>query len=285
MSEYIEVHLTHLRAAGMSDRTIYDRGRLLRHIDKALPHGLDRCAREEIETYLARKLRAESRAAYFGHLAGYWAHMCAGDEPYFTRNPMANLARPRVPRGVPDPVTEDELLWCLAHSAGMWPLVITLAAYAALRRGDIAALERADVTADRIHIRNGKGGVEAYVPTMPQVWALVEPLPAGRLLRRRDGREPTAGWLGVMAQYHFGMRLRRPDIHLHRFRHFCATRLTEDGVPTAVVAQVMRHRDLNTTARYIQVAERRVRTAMLGSLAGAGSDRPGQSPAGESSAA
>jgi integrase len=276
MTDYIADHCTHLEAAGYSQQTVDDRKRLLRHVDAALPRGLYYCARQEIETYLARKLSPSSRAIYYRHLKGFWDDMCAGEAPYFAVHPMAGMKRPRFQPGLPNPVTEEDLQWCLERSTGQMRLAITIAAHEGLRRAEIVALEREDVTADRIHIRRGKGGQEAYVPTMPAVWAMVEPMPPGPLFHRRDGRPVTARWLGSLAAEHFRTRLRRPDIHLHRFRHLLATRLTAAGVPTAVVATALRHRDLNSTARYIGVSEQQARDAMLSSLPGPSDSRPGQ---------
>jgi integrase len=262
MTDYIEVHVIHLKAGGYSPRTINDRQRLLRHVDAALPHGLYHSCREETEAYLARDLATETRAAYFGHLAGFWSHMTDGDDPYFHLNPMTGIKRPHVPPGTPDPVTDEDLRYCLARSDARWQLVITLAAYDGLRRADICGLRREHVTAQRLRVVNGKGGQDAWLPTHPAVWALVEALPVGPLLTRRDGRTCTPNWLGVMAKYHFAVRLGRPDIHLHRFRHWTATALTEQGVPTAVVAGIMRHRSLATTQRYVQVTDGQRRLAV-----------------------
>jgi len=262
MNDYVSTHVTHCKAAGFSPRTIHDRERLLRHADAALPHGLHHAAREEIEAYLARDLAAESRAAYFGHLSAFYLHMTAGREPYLALNPMADIPRPKVPPGVPDPCTDEELRDCLDRSDPFWKLVISLAAYEALRRAEICALRREDVTAERLHVVGGKGNRDGWLPTRPEVWALVEPLPPGPLLRRRDGRPGDPNWLGVMSRYHFRTRLGLPEIHLHRFRHWTATALTGQGVPTAVVAGIMRHRSLATTQRYVQITDGQRRLAV-----------------------
>jgi integrase len=167
-----------------------------------------------------------------------------------------------LPEGVPDPVTDEELHECLARSDAFWKLVVTLAAFPGLRRAEICGLHREDVSASRIHVINGKGGYDRWVPTAPEVWELVEPYPPGQLLRRRDGQDGDPNWLGVMSAYHFHVRLGMPGVHLHRFRHYSATTQTIEGVPTAVVARNMGHRSLVTTARYIRVSDEQAADAM-----------------------
>jgi len=262
MSDYVDVHTMHIKAAGAAQRTVHDRERLLRFADGHMPHGLVRCTTQEIEEFLANATwERETRATYWGHLAGFFAHMASGADPYLTINPMADMKRPRVPEGVPNPVTNEELTLALERSDAKWRLRIVLAAYAGLRVAEIAAMQRQRISRSTIHVVDGKGGRDAYIPTRPEVWELVEPMPPGPLMRKRNGGPATGAWLSVMARAHFNS-IGLPHVHMHRLRHWTATALTAQGVDVRTTQTIMRHRSLATTARYIQISERQRREAI-----------------------
>jgi integrase len=208
-----------------------------------------------------------SRCAYHLTIKSFFDYLIEFD--HRIDDPMRKLKAPKSPRSLPKPVSEEELATALSRLDPMWQLVVTLAAYGGLRRGDIAALRREDVTESSITIRAGKGGRDAVVPTHPRIWAMVEPMPPGPLIRKRTGQRADANWLGSLANYHFH-RIGMPDLHLHRFRHRFATVLLRDkerggaGANLRVVQELMRHSSPATTARYTLVTVDELRGAIGG---------------------
>lgn len=255
MSDLIERHMAWMRAGGMSPKTtVPARKRLLGVADNTLPSGLAGATTDHLVAFLDRPHAAQwTRCTYFMHLSGFYRWATENDE--LPQNPMAKLKRPRPPADMPHPITDDELETALACSNSYWRLIIALAAYAGLRRGDISALRREDVTAETIRIRQGKGHKDAVLPTHPKIWELVEPLPRGRLV----DCEPRN--LSVSARRHFD-RIGMPDVHLHRLRHWHATKLVERGADIRIVQSLMRHSSLATTAKYLEVADNRRRDAI-----------------------
>lgn len=273
MDSYIEAHLTHLRAAGLSPRTIGDRAEVLARAHTQLPHGLLRATTPELEQWLANSGRAvrpdpdhswsqATRCTYQFHLRAFFAWMCHGAQPMLSYNPMSEVSRPRQPRRIPNPVTDDELALVLGTPDPQWRLVVLLAAYAGLRSSEIARLRREDVTPDLITIRGGKGGKDEALPTHPEIWAAVQHMPAGALIhRKRDNRPADGAWLTRAARDWLDS-LGLPKVHLHRFRHWCGTTVQRNGRDLRVTQEIMRHASPATTAGYAKVTDEQRRLAL-----------------------
>jgi integrase/recombinase XerD len=137
------------------------------------------------------------------------------------------------------------------------------------RRAEITNLQIADIDKAtlRIHIREGKGGKDRYVPLSP---ALYEEL---RQHYRRLARKP-ALWLFPGGRHHTsdepitdkvvwhacrnaaeraGIR---KAIHPHTIRHCFATHLYDAGTDLCVIQELLGHYDLRETMRYIHLSNR-----------------------------
>jgi len=260
MSVLIELHLTHLRAAGRSPATIRDRSRLLLAADKALPYGIDAPTTEELTEFLATPgWSTWTRCTYFGHLVGFYDWATAGDQPYLSLNPAKTLTRPKCPDSDPDPVTDDELDQALARSPERWQDIITCAAYAGLRAGEIARLRREHINQEFVTVWYGKGGRTLKVPTHAEIWRRFVDRPPGLLVPDRNGA--VAVRMSADARRHFDT-IGMPTLHLHRFRHWFATMLLRQGNDIRTVQTLMRHKSLQTTAAYLLVADEQRRLAI-----------------------
>jgi integrase len=262
MSVLIELHLTYLRAAGMSANTIDDRRRLLIHADRALPLGVDTAAPDELVAYLANPdWSPATLATYFRHFAGFYRWATAGPDPWISFDPCAGLAKPRTPDSVPNPVTDEQLTTALQRSPANWATSITLAAYAGLRAGEIQRLKREHVNADYITIWHGKGNRTTAVPTHPEIWCVIEPCKPGLLVVGQRGMQMR--FSRDQARYFRGIGL--PGVHMHMFRHWFGTMLLRTGTDIRTVQTLMRHRSLQTTQGYLAVADER-RVAAVAAL-------------------
>src|SRR5687767_4674155 len=138
MTDLIERHVAHITQAGLSVNTIDSRRDLLKRMDAELPMGLELATVEELTHWLARDgWSRQTRATYFGHVKSFYDWACDPRNPHLDWNPAASLTRPRVPKGLPKPCTDDELAYVLANP-GMLLIPITLAAYAGLRCCELA---------------------------------------------------------------------------------------------------------------------------------------------------
>jgi integrase len=255
MTDLIERHCAHLRQRGLSDNTVNDRRALLRRMDAELPMGLEEALVEELSNWLGREgWSRQTRATYFGHVVGFYAWACDPRDPHLSSNPAASLARPRVPRGVPKPVTDEELAEALAV-AQRWYLAELLAAYASCRCCELAVIERGDVNRHTTTIV-GKGGKTRVVPTHPLVWDAVRDLPPGRLV---PGTPET---ISKGARDHFD-RTGMPAVTMHRLRHWFATTALANGADLLTVSLLMGHSSTRTTVVYCEISDRQRVSAVL----------------------
>jgi len=283
MTDLLRAYEAHLLAANYSATTIRDRLELLRRIDAdpAMPYGLCQASTDELIDWLGQDgWKPWTRYNYHGHLAAFFRW--AVGRHHLDWDPVADITPPRMPARMPNPVTDDQLHDALTRSDDRWRLIITLAAYAGLRAGDISTLIRERVTERRIHIVAGKGGKDALLPTAAQVWELVEPYGPGLLVRTRTGRPFVGDCLSVMARQHFDA-LGMPDVHLHRFRHWHATALLAAGVDLATVSQLMRHSSPATTMGYLLISDSR-RAGAVAALPRLGVAEPGSNRLGHAAA-
>lgn len=254
----IDIHLGYLEADGLSGKTIQDRRVLLTRLDRELPNGLPEASTDELVVWLGRSegWRPKTRATYWSHMAGFYRWRT---QRYQSPNPMAMLRCPKTRRGLPRPVTDEQLRIALARAMRPWFTAIVLAAWAGMRVGEIAAAVRADVTADRVVIV-GKGGRWRSVPTHPDLWAEVADLPDGALVRWR-GEPVTAAWLSRRASTYL-TSIGLPDVTMHRFRHWFGTEVQAGYHDLRVTQELMGHASPVDTAGYAQITDGQRRLAI-----------------------
>jgi integrase len=255
MTLFLDAYVQRLQAAGRSEETIGARTRVLRRIDRILPHGLNEACGDELTHILATCRKAWTLATYYSALNSYYTNMLDAGQIDF--NPMTTVPRPKPGDSTPHPVTDGELAAAIELSTDApWLPTILLCAYEGLRCGEAARLKRSDVTEDSVHVRQGKGGKSRFVPTHPVVWGYIQTLPQGPIVRDQFGASVTAAWL-TRAQRRHWHSIGLPDLHWHRFRHWFGTTLCDQGVGLEVVSQLMGHASVATTMGYVKVAQKR----------------------------
>lgn len=252
MSDLIEAYIERLRAAGQSDATIYTRTRCLHHAADRLPGGLDGASDDDIVAFLASKKALWTKNTYYSSLRGYYRTMVkAGRLP---SDPMADLDRPKSGHHLPNPVSDDELRIALDRCPVQpWRSAVILAAYAGLRCAELVKLRRVDITRERVHVIQGKGGKDRHIPTHPLVWELREQVGTEHLVTNRAGRPMKPNGLSCN-QRPMWERIGLDDVHLHRFRHWFGTALVDQEVGIDVVCELMGHASVATTQGYVRVS-------------------------------
>lgn len=277
MNDLIASHLTQLKAEGLSPDTILASRYWLTAADRQLPYGIDDVTTKELATYLANDdWSPNTRATCWRHLVRFYRWASSGDDPWLTDNPMACMKPPRGTRGIPDPVTDAELAHAIAESSDGWRVVITLAAYAGLRRCELSAILRQHIDVNWVRVEHGKGDKKRRIPTHPDLWELVADRPAGHLVYGWKLHRPvTPHRLSCLAREHFD-RIGLPDVHLHRFRDWFATKQIEMGHDISEIRESLGHESLATTQIYVLVTGEQRRRAVnsLPSLAGGSSKSP-----------
>lgn len=198
-------------------------------------------------------LAAESQRSYKVQVRGYYAWAC--DEAHLIEtNPAKVLIIPRVPRGLPRPISEHDLEIALREAPPMLRVWFELAAYDGLRAKEIAALTRADVldTAEPPSlILHGKGGKWRLVPMAPTVLrSLIEfGMPARGPIFTINGLPIPPRRVSKLSN-DFLHRIGMP-VTLHQLRHrFGSQCLRANGGNLREVQELMGHASPATTAIY-----------------------------------
>ena len=198
-------------------------------------------------------------------------------------DPTAHVERPRVPRGLPKALAEEEVARLLAAPVGDDPIarrdraVLEVLYGTGLRVSELVGLSLGDVDLDASLLRAfGKGSKERIVPVGTHATrALVAWLGEGgrpalvpRQWRRRGDAE--AVFLGqrggrLTRQGAWDVLRRRGEqvglagrLSPHVLRHSCATHMLDHGADIRVVQELLGHASISTTQVYTLVSTERL---------------------------
>lgn len=245
-----------LRAQGARPATV-DKRRVV--IAAALRGWPDEPTADDVTAWLGRPGWSQwTRVTYYGHARSWFAFLVETGRR--AEDPTARMKAPRSPRPQPRPLTDADVARVLSVAAGRVRLWVLLGLLAGLRAHEIAHLRREDVTAATIFVR-GKGGREDYVPTHPELWTLIAPIPPGWLFPTSNGAHVAGHTVSLAVSALF--RSVGVAGSLHRCRHTFASRLLRQGTNIRVVQRLMRHASLETTARYLAIEDDEALAAVL----------------------
>lgn len=178
------------------------------------------------------------------------------------------IAYAREPQRLPVVLGSEEVVRFLEAVPSLKCRAALTTAYAAgLRASEVASLKVADIDSGRMVIRidQGKGGRDRYVMLSSQLrdilrayWRLARP--PHWLFPRHDGEHPihptslNAACRNACAAAELSKR-----VTVHTLRHSFATHLLEGGTDIRIIQALLGHRNVNTMARYAQVATSTIR--------------------------
>ena len=189
------------------------------------------------------------------------------DKPETTRH----LIYTYEPQKLPRVLSAEEIGRLLAAASEPKDKAMLSVAYGAgLRAMEVVALKVSDIDSKRMLIRvgNGKGGKDRYVMLSP---TLLEALRDWyRIARPRIFLFPGRDKIGPMTTRQFhricqgaAKRAGLPKwVAPHTLRHSFATHLLENNIDVRVIQVLLGHAQLDTTARYTQVATNVIRHVM-----------------------
>jgi integrase len=244
-----EMHLAHLREERTPANTVRARAAVLRSIGNA-----GTATREEVEQWWRRRaeLAPATRSADLSHLRAFyrwamrWEHRA--DDPTLRLDP------PKVPNGLPRPVSKSDLHILLDKLEPDLRRAVCLGAYAGLRVSEAAALHWSDVDieARRARIVASKGGKSRLVALGPLlidellpdtggyvVSSTSEQYSASRLERRVNRAIHRAG----------------VDATFHQLRHRYGTLAYQATGDLIAVGRQMGHSSPVTTAVYAAASD------------------------------
>ena len=244
-----------MTAQGLSRRTINERAMLFHRLGGDLDLTVGVLVRE-----LARpELSNSSKATYTNHMRAFFAW--ANRMEYTDHDPTQKLPTPKVPRGKPHPVTDDDMrILAQAPMRKRTRALILLCAYQGLRIHEAVKVRSDDISAPTGHLRVvGKGGVEATLPLSDVIRDLAATMPDGYWFPSGDGHVKANSASDTVGK---AMRRAGVDGSAHSLRHYYGTQLLRRGANLRVVQELMRHSNLATTAIYTQISEEEKRAAI-----------------------
>lgn len=266
MCELIDDYRDYLIAGGAPpDSTARDRVLALCRVNAQLPRGLAYASTTQLVRVLAngrhhrtgRPWSLGTRRTYRNHIVAFYAWACEMGE--LDGNPALRLPSISLPRARARPITDEQLAALLAAPEPIRTAAY-LAAYAGLRRAEIAACKREHITADELLIPRGKGGSPGVVPTHPALWRHVQDRAGGRLVV--DERGPfSPARLGNLFTHWCGSH-QLPRVGLHRLRHWYGTTIQREGRDIRVTQECLRHASITSTQIYTLVTTDQRRAAV-----------------------
>jgi integrase/recombinase XerD len=239
----------------------------------------------DLEGYVAH-LRASGKAPASiarAVVAVRGLHRFLAEEGDAERDPGLVIEAPRVPRGLPKALTEDEVASLLSSVVG-WDArarrdraILEVLYGTGLRISELVGLSLGDLDTDEGSLRAfGKGSKERIVPLIGMsLQAMVSWLaPSGRgamepdrwarrgdaeavFLNARGGRLSRQGAWGIIRRH--GDRVGLGDrLTPHVLRHSCATHLLDHGADIRVVQELLGHASISTTQVYTLVSQHRL---------------------------
>ena len=210
-------------------------------------------------------------------------HRFLVEEGIASRDPGAGVEQPRVPKGLPKPLTEDQVAALIDAVSGDDALarrdraILEVLYGTGLRISELVGLSLPDVDLGASMLRAfGKGAKERDVPfgrlahdalasylapggrpeLEPERWARRGDADA-LFLNRRGSRLSRQGAWQIVRRY--GQRCGLSDqLSPHVLRHSCATHMLDRGADIRVVQELLGHASLSTTQIYTLVSTERI---------------------------
>lgn len=261
----LQAYERNCRAQGMSPHTIRCRLVWLGYASRTVD--LATATADQLVDWMASRddWSPETRKAARNALRSFYRWMQDTDRR--ADNPAERLRPVKVPAGLPRPVPTLVLRMALRTANDRDRVMIALAAFAGLRRSEIAELRWRDVDGDTLRIV-GKGGVTRRIPISP---ALADELAQ----HRARGADPL--WVfpspngGHLAAQTVGLHLKRllggGEWTGHTLRHRFATRAYAAQRDLLTVQRLLGHAKPETTARYAEPPADAALAAVMGAAA------------------
>jgi site-specific recombinase XerD len=241
-----------------------------------------------VVAYLRARMRFRSKATVYGRMSvmrGMGEHLVG--RGVWTSNPLRWLRGPKLDgrMRVPRRIGREQMtqLWATAgehrsaYQRHLWTAVLAVLYGTGIRRGELSRLDVASWNRDEslLVIDGRKTGrmrhvrvpglthqcVEAYLPQrynqLERQGRIGETALFVNQQGLRLGGEAVSAGVRKLAE-----RAGVEGITVHAFRHSCASDLLEAGVGLPEVQQVLGHRALTTTVRYLAIADAQRRAAI-----------------------
>jgi site-specific recombinase XerD len=248
---------------GMAEKTRTSYTQAVAGLAKFYRRSPDQVTHEEVQAYLLHLIQERKLAWSTCNIAAqglrFLFHVTLQHDAVAFRIPG-----PRQPSTLPVILSRDDVHRIVSAATDGKHHALLATTYAAgLRVGEAVRLTITDIDATRqaIRVEQGKGAKDRYTVLPPGLlaelrayWRLYRP--SAWLFPGADGERPITVWTAQHAYY--GAK-RRAGVTkrggIHALRHAFATHLLEAGVDLPTIQRLLGHRSLQTTSRYLHLAE------------------------------
>lgn len=248
-------------SARRSLKTVNERARLIQQFIRESGKGPLEAQSMDIVRWTAghSDWSPSTAATYHSYLSSWHKWLCLTDRR--EDNPMRKLSSPRRPDRAPRPVADDALIRLLTMRINhRTRVMITLAAVAGLRVGEIAKVKGEDIDLEgrKIYVI-GKGNKRAWLPLHPLLVDAAATMPQRGYWFPANNRRPGEHILAKSVSDIIGQAMRRARIQgtPHALRHWYASTLLDDGADLRTVQELLRHSSIQTTQVYTKVKDSR----------------------------
>ncbi len=266
MEAAIEEHVAHLRRLGRQPGSVYQRQRALDRLARHIaPTPILEVTLDQLRDFTSRPSTGRSATAHeVSHFRMFfrWAIL----EELVDHDPTLRLERPKVPKGGPRPMPDEEVEYALAFAPERVRPWLHLAAYGGLRACEIGPIRGEHVIGDRLFIPQQKGGAPGYITIAPSLWPVIRSLPKRGWWFPHRGAGPEGPTSAQRVSQVANRWLHREGIAhtLHTLRHWCGTEVRRVAGDVLVAAEVLRHESLESTRIYTKLPSEAVAEAVAG---------------------
>jgi len=174
------------------------------------------------------------------------------------------LERPRRRRSLPKVFSKEEVSAILNSSGNLkHKLVLWIIYSCGLRRSEVTNIRLIDLDRERniLHIREGKGMVDRFVPVPEKVWVKVDEYTKAYKPRDYLFEGQAGGRYSSESVYHVFKEALvkagiKKEVGVHSLRHSYATHLHENGLDIRYIQELLGHKSTRTTEIYTHVSRR-----------------------------
>lgn len=252
MTNHVDDWALELTAANRRPRTIKENKILLRSLERRAEKPLIEIQRSDLIKFLARpELSGSTRQHYRATFRLFFAWL--QDEGHRADNPSVRLPKVHVVVPEPRPVDTADIERLLSSVYFVTRAKILLYAYQGLRASELAAIKTEHIDLDRqiLHIPEGKGGKESWLPLHPLIAEIADKMPASGywfpspIVEGKHVRGQSVSRTISDAMKRAGIP-HKP----HQLRSWFATQLLHNGNDSTIVQAAMRHTTIETLRRY-----------------------------------
>lgn len=258
-AEATNLFLTHLRAGGSPETTIYTRRQHLDHAGKRLPAGPFEITAGDLTDYFASQTwKPETRRGRRATFRKFY--QWAISQGLTHTNPAEALPsiKPAQPR--PKPAPDSVLASALLKASPRERLMIRLAGELGLRRAEVAVIHTSDVM-DTPHgpciVVHGKGAKDRTIPLPAGLAAILKSYPPGYIFPGDDKGHLSPRYVGKLIA-----RIMPDGWTMHTLRHRFATRAYSLDRDLLTVQALLGHASPTTTRLYVQLPDDSLRATV-----------------------